>query len=330
VSRYVIIGAGALGALLAAQLYQASIPTVLVARGKNLDRIRANGVTVLRPDVTDVLYVPVIGDPEEIELGPNDIIVVATKTQDTESILQDWSWRELANGGGVAADLPVVTLHNGLAAEDLALRRFPAVYGVSMWIAAGFLKPGEVISPASPVVGIAWIGPLGTATKEGAQTIAADFTSAGYLARSVHDIRGVKAHKLLGNLSNALDLFEGSDADLTVAKQLIVGEANAVYAAANIHPIDPSEGSDVGFGRLQIGQVAGAPTLKRSTWQSFVRGTSSEVDFLNGEIVLLGRQHGVPTPVNERVQRVLGVLSHAERGAALQAIETIIPLGVTI
>ena len=37
-----------------------------------------------------------------------------------------------------------------------------------------------------------------------------------------------------------------------------------------------------------------------STWQSVARGMPSlETPFLNGEIVLLGRAHGVPTPVNE-------------------------------
>ena len=43
-----------------------------------------------------------------------------------------------------------------------------------------------------------------------------------------------------------------------------------------------------------------------STWQSLARGAGSvEVDFLNGEIVLLGRLHAVPTPVNAMLQRVV-------------------------
>jgi 2-dehydropantoate 2-reductase len=42
-----------------------------------------------------------------------------------------------------------------------------------------------------------------------------------------------------------------------------------------------------------------------SSWQSLTRGTGSiEADFLNGEIVLLGREHDVPTPVNEALQRL--------------------------
>ena len=47
-----------------------------------------------------------------------------------------------------------------------------------------------------------------------------------------------------------------------------------------------------------------------SGWQSVMRGTGSiEADYLNGEIVLLGRLHGVPTPYNEAVRR------HANRVA---------------
>ncbi len=39
-----------------------------------------------------------------------------------------------------------------------------------------------------------------------------------------------------------------------------------------------------------------------STWQSLTRGTASEIDYLAGEVVLLGRLNGVPTPVNAAVQ----------------------------
>jgi 2-dehydropantoate 2-reductase len=326
-TRYIVVGAGALGALLAAQLYQASIPTVLVARGSNLDQIRGNGVTVHRPHLTDVLRVPVVGGPDEVVLTPDDVLVLATKTQDVEQALQDWSWREVA-GGGLAVDLPIVTLHNGLAAEDAALRRFPAVYGASMWIAAGYLTPGEVISPAWPVVGIAWVGALGEGTEAVAESIAHDFTRAGYLGRAVPDIRSVKAHKLLGNLANALDLFSGTEAELADAKEQIVAEASAAYAAAGIVPVDPSAGTDIGFGSLKLQPVAGQPPLKRSTWQSFARGASSEVDFLNGEIVLLGRLYGVPTPLNERVQRVLGALATTGGGAEPRDINEVLPVRV--
>ena len=49
-----------------------------------------------------------------------------------------------------------------------------------------------------------------------------------------------------------------------------------------------------------------------STWQSLARGAgSTEADHLNGEIVLQGRLHGVPTPVNAGLQRLARELAAA-------------------
>ncbi|WUJ19490.1 hypothetical protein OHS70_07955 [Streptomyces sp. NBC_00390] len=53
-----------------------------------------------------------------------------------------------------------------------------------------------------------------------------------------------------------------------------------------------------------------------STWQSLVRGTGSiETDHLNGEMVLLGRQQGVPTPVNEVLHSAPRARAHASGGS---------------
>ena len=48
-----------------------------------------------------------------------------------------------------------------------------------------------------------------------------------------------------------------------------------------------------------------------STWQSITRGTASEIDYLSGEIVLLGRLYGVPTPANELVQQMTAELARS-------------------
>ena len=50
-----------------------------------------------------------------------------------------------------------------------------------------------------------------------------------------------------------------------------------------------------------------------SSWQSLQKGLGSiEADFLNGEIVRLGRVHGIPTPYNEVLQEVSNAMA-AER-----------------
>lgn len=305
-TRYVVIGAGALGGLLAAELHSNGIDSVLVARGAHGDAIRSGGLRIRRPHGVDVVDVPVVSGPAEVTLEPSDVLVLAVKAQDVEDVLQTWSWLPVT-GGGVAADLPVLTLQNGLATEDAVLRRFREVYAATAWIAASHLTAGEVVSPSWPTVGIIWLGRHGAGTDERAARLAADLRVAGFAAEAVPDVARWKAHKLRGNITNGLDLFAGDDADLATAGELLVAELDAVYAAAGIDPVDPpAEISELPT--LRIDPVPGHEH-RRSTWQSFARGAGSEIDFLNGEVVLLGRLHGVATPVNEAVQRALGLRS---------------------
>jgi 2-dehydropantoate 2-reductase len=57
---------------------------------------------------------------------------------------------------------------------------------------------------------------------------------------------------------------------------------------------------------MGIQPIEGAPRLGGSTWQSLIRETGSvEVDYLNGEIALLGRLHDIPTPINDLLQRLV-------------------------
>ena len=56
---------------------------------------------------------------------------------------------------------------------------------------------------------------------------------------------------------------------------------------------------------MRIVTVSGRSRSGGSSWQSLARsGGRIEADYLNGEIVLLGRQHGIPTPVNEGLRRI--------------------------
>jgi ketopantoate reductase len=121
------VGAGAVGALLAAGLHSAGIPTVLIARGDNLVAIQQRGLAIHRPEGTDVLFVPAFA------AAPDDVLVVATKTQDVERVVREWAWLPVA-GGGVSADLPIVTLQNGLSAEDVACWATLPMRLTSLWV----------------------------------------------------------------------------------------------------------------------------------------------------------------------------------------------------
>jgi 2-dehydropantoate 2-reductase len=310
VTRYVVIGGGAVGGLLAAQLELAGIASVLVARGAQLAAIREHGLRIRRPHGDDLVRPAVVGGPDEVRLTTDDVLVLATKAQDAEAAIVDWAWRPLHNEAGLAADLPIITVQNGLTTEDDALRRFGRVYGATVAVAASYLVPGEVVNPSFPVVGVVWLGRYPDRPGDPDQErFARDLTAAGFGVHSVADISAWKARKLLGNVRNGLDLLDGTDEEKARAGALLAAEAEAAYAAAGIAPA----GADAirAGAALTFGPVPGHVPGRLSTWQSFARGASSEVDHLNGEIVRLGRRHGVATPVNERLQRLLGAQATA-------------------
>jgi 2-dehydropantoate 2-reductase len=303
--RYVVVGGGAVGGALAAQLVPAGHDVVLVARGAHGRAVAERGLVVRRPGGVDVVEVAVAHGPEDVDLRPGDVLLLTVKTQDAEAALATWAWRPVA-GGGVAADLPVVTFQNGLLTEDLALRRFSRVYGATIGIAASHLVPGEVVSPSEPpAVGLVWLGrylaPADTLQDE----LVADLVGSGFAAWSVPDVRRQKAAKLLGNVGNGLDLFRGDHAARDRARAALRSEAVAVLEAAGLR-LPPGGDLDRGSADFRVLPVEGHVGGRLSTWQSFARGASSEVDYLNGEVVLLARRYGVPAPLNEALQRLLG------------------------
>ncbi|HVM65328.1 MAG TPA: ketopantoate reductase C-terminal domain-containing protein, partial [Acidimicrobiales bacterium] len=81
---------------------------------------------------------------------------------------------------------------------------------------------------------------------------------------------------------------------------------------AGIAVASEAEDSRRRAGRIVALAVSGRPRVGGSSWQSLARGAGSiETDYLNGEVVMLGRLHGIPTPVNALLQEVAGELARA-------------------
>jgi 2-dehydropantoate 2-reductase len=325
--RYVVIGGGAVGGALAAQLVPAGHDVVLVARGEHGKRIAADGLRVLRPGGTDVVTVPVAAGPDDLTLRAGDVLLLTVKTQDAEAALAAWAWQrvpDVSPTATAATALPIVTFQNGRATEDLALRRFRRVYGAVAQIAAGYVTPGEIVSPSLDPAGIFFLGRHPDRADEPAdalaESIVADLAGAGFAAFAVPDIGAHKAAKLLGNLSrNGLALLEGDADEREQAARALREEAVAVFAAAGV-ALPPGGELDQRGIRLEVREVPGYSSLG-STWQSFARGASSEIDYLNGEVVLLARHAGVPAPLSERLQELLGAPELATRRTVASLLE---------
>jgi 2-dehydropantoate 2-reductase len=305
--RYIIIGAGAVGGTIGGCLALARHEVVLAARGAHLDALRRRGLRLSTPSGTDTVTAPAIGGPDEIDLRPDDVLVVATKSQDSVAVLTEWAWRPVAGGGTACLDLPVICAQNGVANERFALRRFRQVYGMCVWLPATHIAPGEVAAYGQPLAGLLWVGRYPAGTDETIERVAADLADSRFLAPVSPEVMRWKHRKLLGNLGNAVEaLCVPPDAGLdggaaAAARELsehATAEGVAVLDAAGIGYATAAEVREARGHHVDYAPVEGTSRGGGSSWQSLTRGTGSiEADFLNGEIVLLGREHGIPTPV---------------------------------
>jgi 2-dehydropantoate 2-reductase len=133
-----------------------------------------------------------------------------------------------------------------------------------------------------------------------------------------------KYRKLLANLRNIIDAALGETQLQQKWYAKARAEAEAVLAAAGIG-WDKTDA--MAREELTISAVPGRARVGSSTLQSIVRGTGSlETDFLNGEIVLLGRLHGVATPVNSALCRLSVELASGRMQPQTAADDTIVSL----
>jgi 2-dehydropantoate 2-reductase len=313
--RYIIIGAGAVGGTIGGCLALAGHEVVLTARGAHLDALRGHGLRLSTPSGTDTVLVPAIGGPDEIGLRPGDVLVVATKSQDSVAALSEWAGRPVAGGGSAGQLLPVICAQNGVANERFALRRFRHVYGMCVWLPATHLEPGTVEAQGAPLAGMLHIGRYPAGTDAIATRIGGDLDGSGFLAPVTAEVMRWKYGKLLANLSNAIEAVCGfGAAEAAVLRRRATAEGVAVLDAAGIAYASEEESTRLRGDRVRILPVNGSPRAGGSSWQSLTRGTGSiEADFLNGEIVLLGREHGVPAPLNEVLQRLANQAARERR-----------------
>ena len=290
--RIIVYGVGAIGGTVAAALALSGQEVVGIARGAQFEALRSNGLLLRTPETTARAHFPCVADPREIALRQDDAILLTMKTQDTVAAL------ERLRAAGVAGQ-PIFCVQNGVANERFALRRFPEVHGVTVMMPANLSAPGEVSVFSTPRYGIFDIGRYPHGRNRHDDALAQALEAANISAFVTPEVMHSKHGKLILNLSNILEATLGLDADYKRFAALLRAEAEAAFRAAGItwHDVGASDPRREQLMRYQ--PVAGVSRSGGSTTQSLARGTGSiETDYLNGEIVLLGRLHGVPVPAN--------------------------------
>jgi len=316
--RYIIIGAGAIGGTIGARLFESGHEVLLIARGAHGTALRTGGLRFSAPEGVRTLPVPSAEGADAVELRPGDVLVLAVKTQHSEALLAEWAARPVAGGGTAGELLPLICAQNGVENERLALRRFRHVYGMCVWMPASHLEPGRVSAAGAPLSGILHLGRYPSGRDETVEQISADLEKSVFAAPVTDEVMRWKYGKLLGNVGNALEAVAGPiDGELRLALfERAQAECEAVLRTAGIPYVGTQEQREVRGSRVELVPLEGEERAGSSSTQSLVRGTGSiEADHLNGEVVLLGRRHGVPTPVNEALQRLANEFARTGRPA---------------
>jgi len=293
--RYILYGAGAIGGTIGARLFEIGREVVLVARGEHGRALAANGLRFGTPEGWRTLRIPVVEHPRELSFAEDDVLVLAMKSQDTAGALD--ALAPLAPPG-----LHVVCAQNGVENERRALRRFANVHGMCVYMAGVHLEPG-VVHVHNPRFGSNCdVGRVPRGHDRVDEALHADLEAGGISSRVHDNVMALKHAKLLANLTNVLEAASGRAASTSVLGERARSEAAAVFAAAGIVTARRLPNP---LAMMRMQEVEGVQRPGGSTYQSLARGAPSlEVDDLNGEIVLLGRLHGVPTPVNAMLQRL--------------------------
>lgn len=308
--RYVVYGAGAVGGVIGAHLHRAGLTTTLIARGAHLEAVREHGLVLDTVAGVETVDVPVASGAREIAWTADTAVLLTVKSHQSAAALDDLV-------AHAPPGTPVVCAQNGVANERSVLRRFAATYAMCVMLPAAHVDPGVVVQQSWPVPGILDLGRYPGGVDDLARDVAADLARAGFESQARPDAMAWKYRKLVMNLANGVTATcrpGGPAYDELIARARAEGEQ--VFAAAGIPVVSAAQDAER-RGELLQGRSRDERTRGGSTWQSLSRATGNvEIDYLAGEVVLLGRLHGVATPVNELLQRATNDLARTHGSPA--------------
>jgi 2-dehydropantoate 2-reductase len=300
--RFVVLGAGAIGGAVGGRLYQQGFDVTLVARGDHGRALRA-GLVLEDPKEKVTLPIPAAEHVADVswegDADGDAVVLLAVKGQHTDQALAQLM------EASVPSTTPIVCMQNGVENERRALRHFPRTFAMCVMCPASQLRAGVVQVHSAPVSGLLDLGcfPQGVDAQAQAIADAIDATTFESVARP--DIMRWKYRKLLMNLPNAVEALCGPGARFSPLAKEVQREGKEALAAAGIEAVSSEEDRERRGDHLQMAATASGEWQGGSSWQSLARGAGSiEAEYLNGEIALLGGLHGVPTPVNELLERL--------------------------
>jgi 2-dehydropantoate 2-reductase len=302
--KIAVFGAGAIGSLVGARLHDAGVSVQLIGREAQVDAIGASGLTVKGLEESHIVHVPATTTMN----GTADTILLTVKSQDVQN-----ACRTIA---AVHSDATVVTMQNGVRSDSEAadILGRDRIVGCVLNISATYLEPGVVEQNTRGLFQVGAPFPESSARVDAVLAL----LSSAIKTELVLDIARARWTKLMANLNNAIMAITGLPIgralrDPGLARLSIATIREGVRTAQlggfgldqsrrartfRLMSTLPMSLSYLLFRSRLAGNFPADSTYGPSTLQSLQRGSRSELDYLNGEIVTLGEQIGRPTPYN--------------------------------
>jgi len=303
--RIAIVGTGATGSVYAGLLGDAGNEVWAIdAWRDHVDAIAAGGLRVSGASGDRVVRVNAVTDPSEV--GPVDLVVIATKARDVAAAARS----ALALLG---SDTIVLPIQNGLGSRD----RVASVVGPERVMAAvvgGFgasiVRPGHVHHHGMELVRMG--EPSGPVTDR-VERVAHAWREAGFTVRTYDDIDQLVWEKLICNVA-----FSGTCAvtGLTIGAVMedLGAWSVACACASEADAVARSKGVALSFDDpiAWVGDFGRAiPGARPSMLLDILAGRPTEVDVINGAIPPLAASLGLPAPVNSTVTALVHAIERA-------------------
>ncbi len=317
--KIAVIGAGAIGSLVAGYLSQKGQEVLLVCHPEQLSVIRKKGLEIKGARASlqvNVEVRPVLG--EDV-----DLIILAVKTQDVvKSAIENQRYLK---------DLPVLTTQNGVQSDTLLSKIVDKNNIISSVVMFGstYLEPGKVVHNFEGN----WI--IGKPFGPNDDTVdkISDILSQAFSVVKSDDIMGMKYLKIFINANNCIPAILGismqeafSYSEISRIAVSIWKEGLGVATKLSLRitslpdfeleritkltamPLDAAAQEFCGI----MANLSQEP-LYGSILQSIKRGRTSEIDYINGEFVSIAMKNNLAAPLNEKLVKMVHEVEKSNR-----------------
>jgi 2-dehydropantoate 2-reductase len=295
VNKVAVIGAGAMGSLFGGLLCEGGLDvTLLDVNAEHVAEIRKNGlkITGFGGDRC-VKSIRATTDPSEI--GRADVVLVQCKARVTREAVRSAS--EIFGDTTVA-----ISFQNGVGNEEIIAEVVGEnrVLGGETAQGSGMVGPG-IIRHAGDLP--SHIGEMAGGISDRVSSIANAFTAAGLNTIASENINKDIWKKLMANvainpISALCNFYVGEIYDVPETKETILEAIEEAYKVAVAEGIE----LDIDETKSVLDNITGkggTSTNRSGMLVDVLNERKTEIDFINGAIVRLGKKHGIPTPVNK-------------------------------